>query len=306
MAGAFMLLYTVGFQYYEEYRLPLSVIDGLSSLNHVDADKYYKLIYIKNGPCHFLMNGKEFVLTGACVICMNEKDQLKLLDVREDEARIIWFHPSVVNANFTFDVMNDPDRILSTTELQDFYYLVQFTPETETTAKILSLHTTSATIIGHKLQAIKDLLEKQNSNFWPCRSRSYFFEIMFCLARQEEDEKAFDHILTFEKCSRLAINVIYYLQSSYNEKITIEKLAENFHTNRTTLLNEFKKYTGQSINQYLTSLRLTMASTFLRDTELSVEEICDRTGFSDISYFSKVFKKKLYYTPSEYRKITKT
>jgi transcriptional regulator GlxA family with amidase domain len=48
-----------------------------------------------------------------------------------------------------------------------------------------------------------------------------------------------------------------------------------------------------------------MASTLLRDTELSVDEICERTGFHDISYFSKLFKKKLYHTPSEYRKIDK-
>jgi AraC-like DNA-binding protein len=47
---------------------------------------------------------------------------------------------------------------------------------------------------------------------------------------------------------------------------------------------------------------MTMAAAFLRDTELSVNEICERTGFSDISYFSRSFKKEVRYTPSEYRR----
>jgi len=300
-----MTFHTLGFNYYSEYNFPLSVTDGLTDLKREEAGQYYKIIYIKTGTCHFLMNGKEFVLTGACAICMNEQDRITFYEVQEDSAMIIWFQPMIVNANFTFDVINNSNRILSATEYQDIYYLMQFTQEASVTMKILSLHTIDSSGIEHKFQIIKELLAKQDTSFWPCRCRSYLFEILFCLARQEEDEETISNVLYYEGCSRLAIDVIYYLQSSYNQKITIEKLAEEFHTNRTTLLNDFKKYTGQSVNRYLNQLRLTMASTLLRDTRLSVDEICNRTGFSDIRYFSKVFKKKLYHTPSEYRRICK-
>lgn len=149
---------------------------------------------------------------------------------------------------------------------------------------------------------MKNLLEKQNSCSWPCRSRCYLYEILFCLSRQEL-EQIEDNTICYGEGSRLAVNVIYYLQSCYNQKITIEILVNEFHTNRTSLLNEFKKYTGLSINRYLAQLRLTMASKLLRDTELSVDEICDRTGFKDISYFSKSFKKGINLTPLEYRKL---
>lgn len=50
-------------------------------------------------------------------------------------------------------------------------------------------------------------------------------------------------------------------------------------------------------------LRMRIATTLLRDTELPILEICERTGFNDISYFSKAFKKEINYTPSEYRKL---
>lgn len=296
------MLYTIGNNYYMGYLLHMSVTEGLAKLRSEEAGEYYKIVFIKSGPCNFVLNEKEFIMTGASVICMNEKDRITFRKVTESDIRVLWFKPSVINAKLTLDVMNNKERILSSTEYQDIYYLMQFLNDSEASTKILSLHTIDASNIEHKLQLIKELLEKQNTGFWPCRSRSYLFEILFCLARQEEDEEAFQQIL-FEGNARFAFDVIYYLQSCYNEKITIEKLAEQFHTNRTTLLSDFKKITGLSINRYLIELRLKMASTLLRDTELTVDEISERTGFHDISYFSKVFKRKLSYTPSEYRRI---
>ncbi|MDF2905803.1 MAG: transcriptional regulator, AraC family [Herbinix sp.] len=293
---------TIGFNYYIGYLFSAKVTEGLCGLTDKAAGDFYKIIYIKSGSSHFVMNGKEFILTGASTICMNEKDEINFYHIDENVVRILWFHPQVINATFSIDIMNDTARKLTLTEQQDLYYMLQFLPGAAPTLKILSLHTIDSALIEHKLTLLKELLTKQDTNYWPCRSRSYLLEILFCLARQEEEEEIND-LLHYDAYSRLAVDVIYYLQSSYSQKITVERLADEFHTNRTSLLNNFKKYTGQSVNQYLIQLRLTMSSTLLRDTELSIEEICERTGFSDISYFSKVFKKKLNHTPSEYRKL---
>jgi AraC family L-rhamnose operon regulatory protein RhaS len=260
---------------------------------------------MKTGASHFSLNKKEFVMTGACAVCLNEQDRIEFHHIREEEVKILWFKPTVINQIFTYELLNNPNRKLSQTENQDFFYITQFTHMTEETRKIQSLNTIDFTGMEYKLQIIQELLTKQNTYYWPCRSRSYLFEILFLLTRLNDDISPNQNILLYEGSSRFATDIIYYLQSSYHKKITIEKLTDLFHTNRTTLLNEFKKYTGQSINQYLIDLRLTMAATLLRDTELTADEISERTGFRDISYFSKVFKKKLAYTPSEYRRINK-
>jgi AraC family L-rhamnose operon regulatory protein RhaS len=293
---------TLGFNHYPNYAFPVSVTEGLSGLKEREAVEFFKVIFVKSGSCHFMLNGKEFILTGASTICLNHKDEIRFLRISEEMVKILWFRPTAINSLFTLELINKPSRTLTVTEGQDMYYMMQFLPEASPSLKILSLHTIDSTLIEHKLQLLNELLTKQDTGYWPCRSRSYLFEILFCLARQEEEE-VIDPIQPYNNYSRLAVNVIYYLQSCYHQKITIEQLADEFHTNRTSLLSDFKKYTGQSINQYLIQLRLTMASTLLRDTTLTIEEICDRTGFHDISYFSKVFKKKLQLTPSEYRKI---
>lgn len=296
---------TIGFNYYNELAFPLSITENQNILNDKEAVEYYKIIYFRSGTYHFGLNGKEFVLTGCYALCLNDRDHFELCEVPEKDVLILAFRPIVINANFSIDILNNPNSLMSPTEFQDSYYLLQFKHQTELNMKLLPLRTMDSSIIEHKIKLLNELLSKQDTGFWPCRCRSYLFEILFSLARQEEKEEPISSIQFYEGFSRLAIDVIYYLQSCYNQKITIERLTEEFHTNRTTLLTDFKKYTGQSVNHYLIQLRLNMASTLLRDTELPVDEICERTGFSDISYFSKAFKKRLSYTPSEYRRINK-
>ncbi|HKL99364.1 MAG TPA: AraC family transcriptional regulator [Mobilitalea sp.] len=296
-----MRLYTLGINYFHDYILPMTITDDLSVLREKDAENYYKVLYVKTGTLHFVLDQEEYVLTGAHAICLNDVDNITFYDTPETSVWVIIFQPSVVNVAFKIDVINNMNPALSLTQFQDLFYLNQFMHKAPVNIKILPLRAHDSDMIEYKLKKIKYELEGQDNISWPCRSRSYLFEILFCLVRQEEEPVK--SIQPFDGRSKLAADIIYYLQSSYSQKITIEHLAGEFHTNRTSLLTEFKKHTGQSINRYLVQMRLGMASTLLRDTQLSLEEIAERTGFSDISYFSKVFKKEIKITPSEYRRI---
>jgi AraC family L-rhamnose operon regulatory protein RhaS len=300
-----MIYDTVAFNYYEGFVFSISVTNNLEILNKEQAGQYYKIVCLKSGTYHFILNGKEFLITGCYALCLNEQDVMEFCELPDEELKILVFKPIVVSINLSMDVINNPEGVLSPTEFQDIYYLMQFKHSAELNMKLLPLRTVDFNLMEHKLKLLSELLSQQDNSYWVCRCRSYLFEILFSLARQQENEEPVSSIQFYNGFSRLAVDVIYYLQSSYNQKITIEKLSEEFHTNRTTLLTDFKKYTGQSVNRYLTQLRINMASTLLRETELPVDEICERTGFNDISYFSKAFKKNLSYTPSEYRKIYK-
>ncbi len=298
-----MQLDTLGVKHFSGYIFPVSVTEDLSVLSDSEAAAYYKILIMKSGTCHCILGQKEFVLTGAYALCLNDIDRFELIGNRSAELTVLLFRPGAINTVLTVDMINCPDPALSQTSYQDLFFLKEFRHDAGINLKIVPLRVMDLEVIGQKLRLLSELLTKQDTAFWPCRSRSYLFEILFCLMRQEEKDEPVRSIQFYQRPSKLAIQVIYYLQTCYSQKISIERLTEEFHTNRTTLLNDFKKHTGQSINQYLIQLRLSMATTLLRDTELSVDEICERTGFSDNSYFSKVFKKGLNITPSEYRKI---
>jgi two-component system response regulator YesN len=63
----------------------------------------------------------------------------------------------------------------------------------------------------------------------------------------------------------------------------------------------FKRITGQNFIDYVTELRLTHAGELLRSSTLKVYEIADLSGFKDVKYFSKVFKKVMKVSPADYR-----
>lgn len=63
----------------------------------------------------------------------------------------------------------------------------------------------------------------------------------------------------------------------------------------------FRKETGLTFGRYLTSARLDKAADLLRNSNMKVYEVADRTGYPNFGYFSKTFKKQFGCTPFEYR-----
>ena len=62
-----------------------------------------------------------------------------------------------------------------------------------------------------------------------------------------------------------------------------------------------KQETGGNFIEYLTEIRLKNARELLKDSRLSIKEICVESGYSDPNYFSRIFKKYEGVTPSEFR-----
>ncbi len=288
--------------YYSGYVLEISVASDVSSLEELSEDGFYRIVYSESGTLRFELNGNEYILTGAAALCLNEEDKATLFTSHEQRISVLYFKPSVINNKFDCSVVND-SKSLTVSESQDLFYLSQFKHDAPMSSKIVGLFAMDSSVLKRKLSLLSSQLSLQDNCNWPCRSRSYLFEILFMLSRPQEESDSFLPTQIDSHFSKLSIDIIHYLQTCYDQKITIDRLAQVFHTNRTTLLADFKKSTGQSINRYVTQLRMTMASSLLRDTELSVNEICERTGFSDISYFSRSFKKETQYTPSEYRSL---
>ena len=97
-----------------------------------------------------------------------------------------------------------------------------------------------------------------------------------------------------------------YIDSNYNQDITLSQLCSMIYVSKAALTSLFKEVYGISVMQYLTKVRLSQAQFLLRDTDLSITEISIRVGFNNPTYFSEIFSKHIQLTPSEYRKNEKT
>ena len=92
-----------------------------------------------------------------------------------------------------------------------------------------------------------------------------------------------------------------YIEENYMQEITLTSLAEQFNYHPTYFSEMFKEGAGISFIQYLTETRMKHATRLLKETQLSVWDITELTGFSSPSYFSARFKKVHHMSPSEYR-----
>lgn len=94
-----------------------------------------------------------------------------------------------------------------------------------------------------------------------------------------------------------------YLDRHYQEKITLDALAERFYINKFYLARIFREQFGLSINQYLLQIRVTHAKQLLRFTDQTIEVIGNECGISDANYFSRMFRKIEGISPGEFRKM---
>lgn len=91
------------------------------------------------------------------------------------------------------------------------------------------------------------------------------------------------------------------IQSKYMEQLSITSLAEEVYLTPTYLCVVFKQETGQTVNEYLTQIRMQQAKQFLSDPHIKLYDVCYKVGYLSPSYFSKLFKKITMVTPSEFR-----
>lgn len=95
-------------------------------------------------------------------------------------------------------------------------------------------------------------------------------------------------------------DVLAFIEANYDQKITLESVAAEFHFNKSYFCQLFKKHTGENFNHYLAMLRIEKAKVLLRQSNQSVYSICRQVGYSNSSYFGKVFKQVVGISPSEY------
>jgi AraC-like DNA-binding protein len=67
----------------------------------------------------------------------------------------------------------------------------------------------------------------------------------------------------------------------------------------------FKQMAGMPPNEYIQSIRLSEARKLLRETDHSIEAVGVQSGYPDIHYFSRMFRKYEGISPREYRKLSR-
>lgn len=99
--------------------------------------------------------------------------------------------------------------------------------------------------------------------------------------------------------------VTSYIQNNYNTGLTLEEVASYVKMNPTYLSRFIKKQLGTNFSDYVNTIRVEFSKEYLDNDDYSIIDIALMMGFTDQSYYSKVFKKYAGMTPGKYRKMLK-
>lgn len=93
-----------------------------------------------------------------------------------------------------------------------------------------------------------------------------------------------------------------YIDDNYMRDISSADIVDFVKLNRSYLFKIFKQQTGLSVSQYLIKYRINKACDFFREYDFTIGQVARMVGIDDIYYFSKLFKRFIGVTPTEYKK----
>ncbi len=102
--------------------------------------------------------------------------------------------------------------------------------------------------------------------------------------------------------STLVRKVVDYINLNLINDLSVQNLADLFYVSPTYLTRIFKKEVNYSIVEYINKQKIRRSTLLLKDSNLPINQISQIVGINDFNYFSRLFKKHMNKTPSQYRK----
>ena len=156
-------------------------------------------------------------------------------------------------------------------------------------------HSTTEEELESVLSAV-ELLEREYKNDGPCIGQLVEYLLGRFLLRNEQNAKPD----TGKDSVSGIMKAIAYMEQHFCETISLDTLSQISGYHPTYFSKMFTKVTGENYIDRLTTLRINYAKMLLK-RGVSVGEACTDSGFSSMSHFVSVFKKRCGMTPSAYR-----
>ncbi|MCL4516316.1 MAG: response regulator [Firmicutes bacterium] len=93
-----------------------------------------------------------------------------------------------------------------------------------------------------------------------------------------------------------------HIDRHFQDPISLETIAQHFFISKEHLSRAFKTFTGENISDYIIRRRMEKAKELILEQRLAIKHVAEMTGYTDLAYFYRVFKKYYGLTPGELRK----
>ncbi len=266
-------------------------------------DESFLLVILKQGKVRFSVCDQTFTAVAPCFVCFDQRENPRVISRSHAMADAVYFHPSFLNVNMTFDLL----RSAQYEDVATQHDMFMLRPFTERTGYI--------PIEQELLRRIETLFENmarelslQRDWYWSCRSRSYFMELLLLVERlygaesYGVDTEAPDN--AFSSQTPDLKRALLYIESNYEQEYRLSDIADACGMTTAALSALFKKELHKTPLEYGMEYRIKVAKKQLAFTDIPIKEISLRCGFKTVPHFSRVFKEQTGSTPAQYRKET--
>ncbi len=93
-----------------------------------------------------------------------------------------------------------------------------------------------------------------------------------------------------------------YISENLEKDLSVKNISKSINVSKSVLYKNFHTHFGCTVSEYIHTKRIEKSLELITKTDLSIEEISQKVGFSSASYFSKIFKKQIGMAPLKYKK----
>lgn len=262
----------------------------------------HQLMYCFGHPARLSIEGRAYRLTRGdlALICPNTPHTFFVDDNKPGD--ILWVH-------FDFEAFEEPDWVFDCyNSLESYAQLFSSAlryPEHIRPRAVLGeglrlpemLHLSRADEAERLLRQILKLYGRGDPLF-PILSKALMLEL-FALVLSE-NEGAWN--TRRNSVSELSETLRHYMNNNYFKPLSLETIAATVHLSPDYCSRIFRRETGKTVVEYLSSVRVNVAKQLLLDGDLSIADIAEMVGFKRAGYFARVSQRLTGMTPSELRR----
>lgn len=159
-----------------------------------------------------------------------------------------------------------------------------------------------ADIMGH-IKSIAVLFQSAKETYAEERMMLHVMQLLLTLS-QLKTKEAISFSDEVDERYEYVQQTIRFVENHYQEKLTLDDVADELNMSKSYLVHLFKNLTGSTIMEYIMNYRLKQAMHQLQlFPELTNQEVGSRCGFENASHFSRFFKQTTGVTPRDFRKL---
>jgi len=252
---------------------------------HVD---FSELVIILGGTAMHVVDNEEFFIKKGDVFVISNETSHSYRDTHDFKLCNIMFLPEKIN-----------DNLKDIRKQAGFHALFVIEPYLSHEHQFTSRLSLSPVDFLTANLLIETMMEEYYSHHSGRTDMLYalFTQLAVFLSRKY----SFDDTNTPHSLINIASSVSY-IETHFTQSISIDELAALSNLSPRHFTRRFKETYGVTPKSYLINLRLDFACHLLQHNRSSITEAALLSGFSDINYFSRIFKKHRHMTPRDYKR----